>query len=67
MSNIQRGLGFSVSEGQCSRIDLVQTAKYQTTSNWMFFVHTDLAQIKAQISHRFFCVKSALKSVSNLR
>jgi len=45
MSNIQRGLGFSVSEGQCSRIDLVQTAKYQTTSNWMFFVHTDLTQI----------------------
>jgi hypothetical protein len=36
MSNIQRGLGFSGSEGYCSRIDLVQTIKYHTTGHFLF-------------------------------
>ena len=36
MSNVQRGLGFSVSEGYCSRIDFVQTIKYQTIGHFLF-------------------------------
>ena len=32
-----------------------------------FLFHTDFAQIFPQISHGFFCVKSAEKSVWNLR